>query len=89
MAAGIPVVATRVGGVPDVVRDEEALLVPPEDAGALAAAIHQALTDRPGAVSRAARAATRVRQDYAPGPWLDRHADLYRRILAQRTGHTA
>ncbi|MEE8107410.1 MAG: glycosyltransferase family 4 protein [Planctomycetota bacterium] len=43
-AAGVPVVATRVGGVPEiVVEDETALLVEPEDASALAAAIDHAL----------------------------------------------
>ncbi|HLN65169.1 MAG TPA: glycosyltransferase family 4 protein [Symbiobacteriaceae bacterium] len=46
MAAGRPVVATRVGGVPEVVVDgETGLLVPPEDPGALAAAIRRLLRD--------------------------------------------
>lgn len=40
LAAGTPVIATTVGGVPEVVRDgENGLLVPPGDADALAAAI--------------------------------------------------
>jgi glycosyltransferase involved in cell wall biosynthesis len=42
MAAGVPVLATRVAGICDVVRDgETGLLVPPSDAGALAATIRQ------------------------------------------------
>jgi glycosyltransferase involved in cell wall biosynthesis len=45
MASGLPVVSTAVGGVPELVRDgETGLLVPSEDAGALAQAI-QALVD--------------------------------------------
>ena len=45
MAAGLPVVSTAVGGVPELVRDgETGLLVPSEDAGALARAL-QALVD--------------------------------------------
>jgi glycosyltransferase involved in cell wall biosynthesis len=45
MASGLPVVSTAVGGVPELVRDgETGLLVPSEDAGALARAI-QALVD--------------------------------------------
>lgn len=89
MAGGIPVIATRVGGVPDVVREDEGLLVAPEDPEALAAAVRTVLIDPAGAASRAARAATRVARDYAPGPWLDRHADLYRSILAKGPGQTA
>jgi glycosyltransferase involved in cell wall biosynthesis len=47
MAAGIPVVATRVGGTPEVVVGEETgVLVPAEDPRALAAAIDRVLEDR-------------------------------------------
>jgi glycosyltransferase involved in cell wall biosynthesis len=47
MAAGLPVVSTGVGGVPELVREgETGLLVPSEDAGALAQAM-QALVDDP------------------------------------------
>jgi glycosyltransferase involved in cell wall biosynthesis len=46
MAVGVPVVATDVGGVADVVRDgTTGLLVPPEDVGALAAALVRVLRD--------------------------------------------
>jgi glycosyltransferase involved in cell wall biosynthesis len=46
MAAGVPVVATDVGGVADIVRDgETGLLVPPEDPEALGAAIARVLAD--------------------------------------------
>jgi glycosyltransferase involved in cell wall biosynthesis len=89
MAGGIPVIATRVGGIPDVMREGEGLLVAPDDPAALAIAVQMALTDRAGARDRAARAATRVAVDYAPGPWLDRHAELYRSILAKGPGQTA
>ena len=45
-AAGVPVVATRVGGVPEVVADGvTGLLVPPDDAPALAAALTRLLAD--------------------------------------------
>ena len=42
MAAGLPVVATRVGGLPEiVVEDETGLLVPPQDTAALSAALRR------------------------------------------------
>lgn len=46
MALEKPVVATRVGGIPEIVEDEKSgLLVPPADAGALATAIRRVLAD--------------------------------------------
>lgn len=46
MAAGVPVVATRVGGVPEIVTDEEnGLLVPPGDPAALAKQVSRVLGD--------------------------------------------
>ncbi len=45
MRAGRPVIATRVGGVSDMTGADGALLVPPDDPQALAAAINQVLSD--------------------------------------------
>jgi glycosyltransferase involved in cell wall biosynthesis len=46
MAQGLPVVATAVGGVPEVAtHEEDALLVPPSDANALAGALLRLLSD--------------------------------------------
>ncbi len=60
MASGRGTVATRVGGLPDLVRDgETGLLVPPRDASALAAAITRGLACA-GPLGRAARAAART-----------------------------
>jgi glycosyltransferase involved in cell wall biosynthesis len=57
MLAGVPVVATPVGGVPDAVRHEQTgLLVPVDDAAALTAALDRLVTD-PGLRRRLAAAA--------------------------------
>ena len=46
LAAGVPTVATAVGGVPEMVEDKKsALLVPPGDPGAMAQALQSVLTD--------------------------------------------
>ena len=82
MEAGVPIVATAVGGVPDVLSDREAWLVPAEDASALAAAVGAALADREDALRRAARAGERVRDEFAVEPWVDAHVALYREVLA-------
>jgi glycosyltransferase involved in cell wall biosynthesis len=45
LRAGAPIVATRVGGIPDLVGDDAAVLVAPGDAAGLAAAVRAVLTD--------------------------------------------
>ncbi len=56
-ATGLPVVAGRTGGVPDIVRDgETGLLTPPRDAGAFATAVGALLDDKPRRHAMAARA---------------------------------
>jgi glycosyltransferase involved in cell wall biosynthesis len=65
LAAGTPVVATRVGGVPEVVRDgENGLLVPPGDVGALAAVVRRLFAE-PGLLERLRDAAVPSVADYA------------------------
>jgi glycosyltransferase involved in cell wall biosynthesis len=80
MAAGVPVVASRVGGIPDIVSSREALLVPPEQPELLASAIAAVLRAPRSAASRAARASTRLAKDGAVEPWLRQYEELYRSI---------
>lgn len=86
MAAGRPVVATRVGGTPDLLGDgARGVLVPPGEAGAVAAAVCDALRGGGAVVARiaAARAYVLAEHDVAR---LVRDIDgLYREILNERT----
>lgn len=82
MAAGVPVVATSVGGVPDVVSAREGLLVPSENPRALAAALRSAFAHRAAATERASAARVRLERDFSVGPWLERYLDVYRRVAA-------
>jgi glycosyltransferase involved in cell wall biosynthesis len=77
IAAGIPVVATRVGGVPDVVSEKEAWLVPSEQPPALASAIAVALANPNEAKARAARASARLASEFGRDAWLDKHDAVY------------
>jgi glycosyltransferase involved in cell wall biosynthesis len=80
MAAGVPIVATRVGGVPDVVSETEALLTPPGDATALADAIRAVYFDRRGAVARAQAARRRLEREFAVEPWVASYEMIYRSL---------
>jgi glycosyltransferase involved in cell wall biosynthesis len=84
LAAGRPVVASAVGGIPEVVRHEaEGLLVPPGDIAALAAAFDRIARD-PGLSERLAANASRRSADYAPDVVLPRLEAAYASVLAGR-----
>jgi glycosyltransferase involved in cell wall biosynthesis len=81
MAAGVPVIATAVGGVPELVEDGvTGLLVPPGDPGALARAIAVVSAD-PALRARLGRAA---RARVAARSWpacREAHVQLYRELV--------
>lgn len=83
MAASTPIVATAVGGVPDLVVDgETGLLVPPGDPGRLAEALTRVLGD-PGLAQRMGEAgAQRQRLEFDFAGMVGRVEDLYARLLA-------
>lgn len=65
MAAGTPVVSTRVSGIPELVdHGQEGLLVPERDPKALADAIVQILDDREGAAKMAVAARAKVEREF-------------------------
>ena len=66
MAGGRPIVTTRVGGIPEVVRDhKEALLVQPNDPAALADAINEVISNPELAAQLGRRARERATAEYS------------------------
>jgi glycosyltransferase involved in cell wall biosynthesis len=84
MAAGAPVLATRVGGVAETVRDgENGLLVRGDDADELATGLRRLLGDRAGAEARA----TQAGHDVLSYRWkliADRYEKCYADAIARR-----
>ena len=81
MAAGVPVVASDLTGYRAVARGGvDALLVPPGDAVALAAALRDALTD-PDMACRMASSASAHVAVFGMGGLAERYLDLYRRLI--------
>jgi glycosyltransferase involved in cell wall biosynthesis len=84
LRAGVPVVATHTGGIPDVTGDDAALLVPPGDAARLADAVRSVLRDP--ALGTRLRAAARERgaalpsEDDAVAAVLACYADVAREL---------
>ena len=83
LAAGAPVIATAVGGVPEVVDDgDNGLLVPPGDAEALARAIERYLADDELRGRLRANAAPSV-AGYAPGILFGRIEEMLEEAVAR------
>ncbi|MGB0749222.1 MAG: TIGR03088 family PEP-CTERM/XrtA system glycosyltransferase [Magnetospiraceae bacterium] len=82
MSSGLPVVATRVGGNPELVTDgETGLLVPPQDPRALADAFIRYL-DNPGLVAAHGQAArARIDRDFSMDAMMTAYAGVYDRVL--------
>jgi glycosyltransferase involved in cell wall biosynthesis len=82
-AAGVPVVASRIGGIPEVVLDgETGILVAPQDPASLARAIESLITD-PALRMRLGQAARRRYEDhFSLQRMLDATEEVYHGLLA-------
>jgi glycosyltransferase involved in cell wall biosynthesis len=89
LAVGTPVVATTVGGTPELIRDgETGRLVPPGDAAALARAVLDLLEDPPTARRLAAAGQALVRAHHTLDASMERTAAVYTGLLARRRAGT-
>ncbi len=86
MRAGRPLVATRTGGIPELTGEDAAVLIPPGDPDALAAAVCAVLDD-PTLAARLGQAARARSATFAAEPAANNAAlAIYARLAAGRTG---
>jgi glycosyltransferase involved in cell wall biosynthesis len=84
MAAGVPAVAARVGGINEIASEDTAQLVPAGDDAALADAIARLLDDPALRERQALAARERVMNHFTAGDCARSTLDLYRHLLAER-----
>jgi glycosyltransferase involved in cell wall biosynthesis len=84
-AAGLPVIATKVGGIPEIFGPAARRLVPPGDADALARAISSTLDDQAGTQAATARLRDRVRGVFSVDAMTEAVLAAYREALRART----
>jgi len=80
IAAHKPCIATRVGGIPDQLDDQSALLVPSDDPEALAGALAQAVHHPERLATLAHRALEKAQRDFSEQAWIQAHLQLYREL---------
>lgn len=84
MAAGAPVVATRVGGIPDLVVDgQSGLLVEPRDSASMARAVKRLLADGDAARAMGERGRELARERYDIDAVVGRMEDTFDSLLAR------
>jgi glycosyltransferase involved in cell wall biosynthesis len=85
-AAGVPIVAARVGGVPDlIVHEVNGLLCHPVDAGSVRKNVWQLLTRRDQALAFAREGKRRAREQFHPVLVAKRHTNIYRELLGRKS----
>ena len=84
MASGLPVIATTVGAVPDVVQHgRTGLLVTPESPGELAEAIRTLLRDAALRRSLGEAGVQRVAEEFSAQRMMQEYLALYQQVLAR------
>ena len=85
MSAGLPIVASRVGGIPDLVKHgKNGLLVPPANAGALEQAISDLLSDKPRR-KQMGKTGKRMCRPYSVEAMVEKIGNLYLRLLGEHS----
>jgi hypothetical protein len=82
MAAGVPVIASNVGGIPEIVRHRENGWLAENEPEPIAAAIRELLSDRPLARSMAARGRQTVAEKFSLDQMIHNTIHLYRQVLS-------
>lgn len=82
---GVPVIATNVGGIAEIIQDNQTgILVPPRDPQILAGAINSLLVDKQKRLAMSEKAKAWVRDKFKAQDMADRISGLYQELIASK-----
>jgi len=82
MSSGVGIIATKVGGIPEVIENEkEGILISPEDPEALAGAIAELLKDRELRVKLGVNAYKKVKEKYSMEVYTKNIVEFYKSLI--------
>jgi len=82
MSSGVPVVATSVGGVPEVIKDKvNGLLAPPQNPDALAKSILEALNNSKETARRVVEAKKTILNEFNVQKWIEKIQNIYLEMI--------
>lgn len=84
MAAGVPVIANRVGGNSELINEDRGILIPPGDVQALSAALEKLAVDTPMRESMGRNAKTFTQENFTLERMRKKHEELYARLLDEK-----
>jgi len=84
MARSIPVIATRVGGVPDLIDHRETGLLVQENEKELAGAVLELARDSKSVRALGNAARDKLKEEFSPEQWMQKHQEMYRSVTSAR-----
>ncbi len=81
MSLGVPAIASAVGGIPEVVSNEETGLLVDNHVESISSALVRLQSDEPLRLRMAAQSLRRVSAEFSPGRMADRTLSVYRQVL--------
>ena len=82
MSHGVPVVATRVGGIPEVIKDKvNGILVPPKNIEALAESIVESLSNPNETAKRILEENKPIINEYDMRKWIEKIQGIYLEMI--------
>jgi glycosyltransferase involved in cell wall biosynthesis len=83
MASKVPVIATKVGGIPNVIEDGiNGILIPPKNSDAIVGAINTMFSDSTSAKEMAIRGFEKVRDHYSSVIMAQKYLAVYKELLS-------